>query len=68
MRKVSLLMSHGMRSSLENFLVTSTATSLGHPATARSSFSVTDEEEEEMREEKTINTKDAATSAAVNPT
>jgi hypothetical protein len=41
MRKVSSLMSRGMRSSLEDFLVTSTVTSWGRSTTARSSSSAT---------------------------
>jgi hypothetical protein len=41
MRKVSSLMSREIRSLLEDFLVTSTTTSLGRPATVRSSSSVT---------------------------
>jgi hypothetical protein len=41
MREISSLMSHGMRSSTEDFLTTSTVTFLGRPATTRSSFSAT---------------------------
>jgi hypothetical protein len=67
MREISSLMTHGMRSSSEDF------GDLNRDVIGPSSddniiiLSDSDKEEEDMREEKTIGTEDAATSAAVNP-